>query len=145
MFFHTGSSINIYIHIYMYVCMYVCTYLHTYIHALHDTYILRTYIHTFYTYRFVGPQILSYNSRTWNLSEKNTHNTQTKQMTQYITIKQMSILQSPKSNTVHNIIIKNTIQNTSEIIYQTNYHCWTPKILWQSKMSYLKNTSITHF
>jgi len=36
MLFHTGSSINIYIH----------------------------------TYHFVGPQILSYNSQTWNLSKK---------------------------------------------------------------------------
>jgi len=36
-----------------------------------------TYIHTYtHTYHFVGPQILSYNSRAWNLSEK-THNTQT--------------------------------------------------------------------
>jgi len=38
--------------------------------------------------------------------KKKPHNTQTKQMTQYNTNKQMSILQSPKSNTVHNIIIK---------------------------------------
>jgi len=64
-----------------------------------------------HTYHFVGPQILSYNSRTWNLSEK-THKTQTKQMTQYNTNKQMSILQSPKSNTVHNIIKQ----------YDTNYN-----------------------
>jgi len=42
-------------------------------------------------------------------------NTQTKQTTQHNTIqdKQMSILQSPKSNTVHDIIIKQ---------YNTNYN-----------------------
>ena len=38
-------------------------------------------------------------------------------------------MQSPKSNTVHNIIIKNTIQITTEMIYQINYVCRTPKIL----------------
>jgi hypothetical protein len=59
-----------------------------------------------HTRHFIGPQILSYNSPTWNLSgeKKKTHNTQTKQM---------SILQSPKSNTVHYIIIKQ---------YNTNYN-----------------------
>jgi len=44
--------------------------------------------------------------------QKTTNNTQTKQTTQYITQtqhntnKQMSILQSPKSNSVHKVIIK---------------------------------------
>jgi len=65
-----------------------------------------------YTYHFVGPQILSYNSQTWNLSEREVgrgrererERTHTKQMTQYNMNKQMSVLQSPKSNTVHNII-----------------------------------------
>jgi len=65
-----------------------------------------------HTHHFLGPQILSYNSQTRNLSEE-THNTPTKQTTQYNTNKQMSVLQSPKSNTVHSIIIKQ---------YNTNYN-----------------------
>jgi uncharacterized protein YbbK (DUF523 family) len=40
------------------------------------------------------------------------HQPQTKQMTQYYTKKQTSVLQSPKSNTVHNTILKE---------YNTNY------------------------
>jgi len=48
------------------------------------------------------------------LSQKKT---QTKQMTQYSTIKQMSILQSTKSNTVYNVIIKqyNTKYNRNDL------------------------------
>ena len=48
--------------------------LYTFMEKRHATYI-HTYIHT---YHFIGPQILSYNSQIWNLSEK--HNTQTKEM-----------------------------------------------------------------
>jgi hypothetical protein len=58
--------------------------------------------------------ICIYNSQTCNLSEKT-------QTTQYDTNKQMSILQSAKSNTVHNY---KTIQcKLQQIIYQINYHC----------------------
>jgi hypothetical protein len=72
-----------------------------------------TYRHTY----FVGPQILSYNSQALNLSEKKhiTHK-QNKQTTQYNTNKEMYILQSPKSNIVHNKIIKHTIQIPKEIM-----------------------------
>ena len=50
-----------------------------------------------------------------NMNKSISISTQTKQTTQYNRIqnKQMSILQSPKSNTVHNIIIKQ---------YNTNYN-----------------------
>ena len=49
-------------------------------HLKHSVYICSS--PNVYTYNFVGPRILSYNSRTWNLSEK-TRSTQRKQKTQY--------------------------------------------------------------
>jgi hypothetical protein len=66
---------------------------------------IHAYTHK-HTYHFVGLQILSYNSRTWILSEKNHITHKQNERTQYNAIKQMLILQTPKSNTVHNIIIK---------------------------------------
>jgi hypothetical protein len=67
----------------------------------HISWLIHTYVHTYiHIYHFIGPQFLSYNSRTWNLSEK-THNTQTKQTNTIQYNKQMSILQCQKSNTVH--------------------------------------------
>ena len=90
------------------------TYIHTYIH----TYIY-TYIHT---YHFVSPQILSYNSRTWNLSEK-IHITQNK-TARHNTINNVKIT-VPKDNIVHKLIIEQ---------FNINYkQAWFIKLLISTK------------
>ena len=83
---------------------------HTYIH---------TYIHTHIrTYHFVGPQMLSYNSRTWNLSEK-IRITQNK-TTWCNTINSVKIT-VPKVNIVHKLIIKQYNTNYKQMIYKVIY------------------------
>jgi hypothetical protein len=84
---------------------YIHTYKHTYMHYIH------TYTNTHISFR--RSKILSY-IWTRNLSGK-THNTQAKQTNTIQYNKQMSVLQSPKSNPVHNIII-------IIIKYNTNYN-----------------------
>ena len=92
-----------------------------------------------HTYHFVGPWILSYNSRTWSLSEK-IRITQNR-TTWHNTINNVKIT-VPKVNIVDILIIKQ---------YNTNYRQkWLIKllsllnfkILWESKTSYLKDTCV---
>jgi hypothetical protein len=87
----------------LYLCVYVSFFLdkgsgicsYTYIH---------TYIYISFR-RFTNSVVTTVGRETCQIKKK-THNTQTKQMTQYNMNKQMSVLQSPKSNTVHNVKIK---------------------------------------
>jgi len=117
---HTQASTraHTYIHSYIYTYVYVRTYLHTHTHTptqtpspTHTQTHAHAHTHTHTSFHWSTNSVIQQSDI--KLVRKKTCNTQTKQTTQYNTNKQTSILQFPKSNTVHNIIIKQ---------YNTNYN-----------------------
>ena len=93
----TGSRVFSYRYIHMYIHTYIKTEVHKYIHAYIRICCIHTYIHTYITYIHT---YISFHRSTNSLIQqsdikvvkKKTHDTQIKQMTQYNTNKQMSMV-----------------------------------------------------
>jgi hypothetical protein len=84
--------------------MYAC--IHTYIYHIIYHIISQHIISYIISYHFVGPQILLYKQSDMKLVRKKQHKQRNKNTIQNRTDIQMPILQSPNTNTVHNMIIE---------------------------------------